>query len=347
MKTHPGREWIEGPHIRFKDHQSVQLLYLKEEGAEVKEQPVAPEAQLIKLDGIAAGGEHQHYVLMRTPQAATAEQEGVARILMVGDMHGQLSKLVRLLQAHRVIDEERNWRWGRGHLVMCGDVMDRGMEVLPLLWLLCKLEQQAQEAGGALHLLLGNHELMVLQGDYRYVNPNLMQRYALSGMEYGKLFGKDWYLGQWLRSRHAVVRLNGLLISHAGISAATAHEGLNIAALNASIRAAIDKRSLTDLEELLLGNLGPLWYRGYLMKNPYYSPATEQEVGEVLEQFSASHMVVAHTTVDRIKSFFGGSLWAVDLDIESPAVAAGALLFEEGKFYVLSSDGGRTQASGA
>ncbi len=346
MKTYSGKEWIEGPHIRFKDHQSVQLLYLKEEGAQVKDLPIAPEAQVIKLDGIAAGGEQQ-YVLMRTPQAAAAEQEGVARILMVGDMHGQLLKLVRLLQAHGVIDEEQNWRWGRGHLVMCGDVMDRGLEVLPLLWLLCKLEQQAQEAGGALHLLLGNHELMVLQRDYRYVNPNLMQRYALSGMEYGKLFGKGWYLGQWLRSRHAVVRLNGLLISHAGISAETAREGLGIAAINNSIRAAIDKPHLTDLEEQLLGNTGPLWYRGYLMKNPYYSPATELEVDEVLEQYCASHMVVAHTPVDRIKSFFRGCLWAVDLDIESPAVAAGGLLFEEGKFYVLSSDGGRTVASNA
>ena len=72
--------------------------------------------------------------------------------------------------AGKVIDTDLTWSFGDGHLVIVGDVFDRGPNVTECLWLIYRLEQEASAAGGAVHFLLGNHELMVMRGDLRYLN---------------------------------------------------------------------------------------------------------------------------------------------------------------------------------
>ncbi len=37
------------------------------------------------------------------------------------------------------------------------------------LWLIYSLEEKAKAAGGYVHFILGNHEIMNMQGDFRYV----------------------------------------------------------------------------------------------------------------------------------------------------------------------------------
>lgn len=335
------KDWVEGPLIRFAEQDLVQLLYLGAAGKQLFEVAVDPTAEVVEVQG-ALDDQDQTYFLSRSPKAPAAEQQEVPRILLIGDMHGQFAKLKRFLRANDVIDDNSNWCWGKGQLVMCGDVMDRGLEVLPLLWFLCRMEQQAAAAGGALHVLLGNHELMVMQGDYRYVNPRLLRLYASAGKSYGEVFGPDWYLGQWLRSRNAVVKLNRLLISHAGISPAVAREQLPLPVLNQQIRSAIDKAALTGKDKLLLSDQGPLWFRAYILNNAYYRPAGVQEADEVLAQYEANHLVVAHTTVPNIQPRLEGRVWAIDLDIESHRVEVQGLLFEQQESFVLKADGSKT-----
>jgi len=42
------------------------------------------------------------------------------RILAMGDIHGQYSRMIPMLQNAGVIDE--NLQWGDGHLVFIGDI---------------------------------------------------------------------------------------------------------------------------------------------------------------------------------------------------------------------------------
>ena len=64
-----------------------------------------------------------------------------------------------------MIDADYNWIFGTNQLVIIGDVFDRGVDVLPIYWLIYKLEKEAEDAGGKVTFLIGNHETMVLGND--------------------------------------------------------------------------------------------------------------------------------------------------------------------------------------
>ncbi len=59
---------------------------------------------------------------------------------------------------------------GRAIFIQTGDVLDRGDDSRRVLDLLRRLERDAQRAGGRVLPLLGNHELMRLLGDWRYIS---------------------------------------------------------------------------------------------------------------------------------------------------------------------------------
>jgi hypothetical protein len=78
--------------------------------------------------------------------------------------------MVRTLQNAGVIDDDAHWNGGETHLVVTGDLLDRGPASRQAMELLMQLEEQALLAGGRVHVLLGNHEVMNLVGDLRYVS---------------------------------------------------------------------------------------------------------------------------------------------------------------------------------
>jgi hypothetical protein len=94
----------------------------------------------------------------------------VDRIVVVGDIHGAYAEFVRLLQATGVVDESLAWTGGETHLVSLGDLLDRGAESRKVMDLLMRLQAEAQSTGGAVIVVSGNHELMNLIGDLRYVS---------------------------------------------------------------------------------------------------------------------------------------------------------------------------------
>lgn len=94
----------------------------------------------------------------------------VDRIVAVSDIHGAYDVLVTTFQAAGVIDDELNWNGAETHLVITGDLLDRGPDSRKVLDLIMRLERQAPKSGGRVHQLLGNHEVMNLNGDLRYVS---------------------------------------------------------------------------------------------------------------------------------------------------------------------------------
>ena len=75
-----------------------------------------------------------------------------------------------MLRLAGIIDPQDRWSGGTTHFVQTGDILDRGSETRPVLELLMRLEGEAKKAGGRVHALLGNHEVMNLLGDLRYVS---------------------------------------------------------------------------------------------------------------------------------------------------------------------------------
>ena len=189
----------------------------------------------------------------------------VPRIVAISDPHGAYQAMVRTLINAEVVDEEGNWSGGDTHLVVTGDLMDRGADSRKVMDFVMQLEAQAEAAGGKVHMLLGNHEVMNLIGDLRYVAPGeyaafiedeseeererwfrifVAQKLAIIKpdeealrAEFNKThlpgffghrqaFSAEGKYGKWLLEQPLMVVLNGNAFVHGGIPPLAAELGL-------------------------------------------------------------------------------------------------------------------------
>ena len=97
-------------------------------------------------------------------------QTASSRLLAIGDIHGDYEALVAILQEAHIVDSEGHWTAGDTVLVQTGDFLDRGPQVRDIMDLLMTLEARAREQGGRVVVLLGNHEMMNLMGDWRDIS---------------------------------------------------------------------------------------------------------------------------------------------------------------------------------
>ncbi len=91
-------------------------------------------------------------------QAEDWRVEGADRVVAVSDIHGAYDAMVRTLQNVGILDDKLAWAGGTTHLVIVGDILDRGPRSRDVMDLLMRLEGEAQAAGGYVHVLIGNHE---------------------------------------------------------------------------------------------------------------------------------------------------------------------------------------------
>lgn len=277
---------------------------------------------------IDCAGKHTAYPI----GAATAAPAGgvlpmPAKVAVLSDIEGNLPFLEGALARLGVTDSTGAWAYGTGHLVIVGDAVDRGRDVFAVLWRLYALAQQAQRAGGGLHMVLGNHEQYILRGNT--TRAHVEHLYALDQMG-GPVpaFAADTVIGDWLRAQPVVLQMGRVLFTHGGISKATADSGLTLPQLNEAMRGywsgtAAAKPAL----DAVLGRGGLTQYRGYLDEAD--GLATAEDVRQVLAHFNADAVVVGHTLVDKVTMLHGGRVIAVDVNTNEAADEA--LVFEEGK----------------
>lgn len=94
-----------------------------------------------------------------------------ARIVAVGDLHGDYDAWEAIAVAAGLVDAKGKWAGGNTTLVQMGDVADRGPDSLKIIRQLMKLQKEAPKRGGKVIALVGNHEAMNMTGDLRYVHP--------------------------------------------------------------------------------------------------------------------------------------------------------------------------------
>ncbi|MCD6588706.1 MAG: metallophosphoesterase [Candidatus Fermentibacteraceae bacterium] len=231
--------------------------------------------------------------------------DGVGRVVAVGDVHGDLGQFVKILEDAGIVDDEMNWIGGKTHLVQIGDVLDRGPDSRAVMDLLISLEQQAPLQGGCVHFLLGNHEIMLMKTDLRYVHPGEIDSYGgLKEMVRALRPGGEY--GSWLAGHNTVIRINNALFVHAGISADFA--SFTADSINSMVRREIS--SNWSNPSGVLSSTGPVWYRGLAQDRG-------SEVTEVLEEAlavnSADIIVIGHTvTIEGITTRFSGRVVMID-----------------------------------
>ncbi len=263
------------------------------------------------------------------------------KIAAISDVHGQYASMKRLLQANRIIDSELNWAFGDGHLVIAGDVLDRGEQVNEALWLLYYLEAQAEQAGGKVHLLLGNHEFMVIANDLRYVHPKYLKLADAYNITVSDFYNEQSVLGRWLRAKPVIIQINDSLYMHGGIHPHFIALQKSLAEVNELYRSsfAMSKDELKQHPQLnfLRGAQGPLWYRGY-----FNAPQLVQaELDNLLQQLQVQRIIVGHTTLPNIRSHYQGKVISIDADMKS-GKGGEVLMFEDGVWWRGDLSGGRS-----
>lgn len=265
----------------------------------------------------------------------------VDSIAVITDVHGQYDVYINQLISNGIIDSNLKWKFGKGHLVYLGDAFDRGDRVTEVLWHLFSLEKQAAMAGGMVHFILGNHELMVLDEDLRFINEKYKNVEAISGIKYSDLYSENSVLGKWLRSKPVMITINDIIFVHGGISSELAHRNMNIRQINQVFSDSIVGKDIWlagENEELifLAGDNGPLWYRGYFTDSTF----SESSLDSILVFYDKAHIVVGHTTHKEMKSLFNNKVLGIDAGIMYDQPGA-ILIYKEGCFYKGSVTGKR------
>ncbi len=263
-----------------------------------------------------------------------------AQIFAVGDVHGKYNALRKLLAGNKIVDESGNWIFGKGLLVFLGDIFDRGSMVTETLWYLHELSFEAEKSGGRLLLLLGNHEIMALTGDHRYVNDkyDFFNHYTFTN--YFELFAKNSILGDWLRNQGAILQINDNLFMHAGISPQFAENNYSITEINLAIQSYLNLESdphKNSIEEHSLGSYGPLWYRGYMESNE--TKVLQTFVDDYLKTKEMSRMILGHNEQENIITSYQGKIVSIDIQINEDGSSAQGLLITDNKLYRCYSDG--------
>lgn len=101
---------------------------------------------------------------------ATTPPNSAPMLVAIGDVHGDFDDFCSILQRVGLIDEQRHWTGGNATFLQLGDLIDRGPQPRQVLDLMLSLDEQSAKAGGRVVALLGNHEMMNLMGDLRYVS---------------------------------------------------------------------------------------------------------------------------------------------------------------------------------
>ncbi len=247
-------------------------------------------------------------------------------IVAIGDLHGDLEATRTALRLAGAIDEHDQWIGGTKVVVQTGDQLDRGDDELEILDLLDALTVQAQAAGGAVHVLNGNHELMNVKQDLRYVtlggfldflptpvaDPETVDPQTvvdavherLKACRPGKPFAKR------LLDRNVITIVGDTVFVHGGVLPHVVDYGIE--RLNQETRAWI-RADRPYPPDILLATDGPVWSR-------HYSDEPDVEdcrlLEDALDGLAAQRMVVGHTVGDDgISSACGDKVWRIDVGL--------------------------------
>lgn len=280
------------------------------------------------------------------------KQDVTGKTLVVSDLHGRLDAFVAVLKGNGVVDENLNWIYGSNQLIFIGDIFDRGRDDNGIAWLVYKLEKEAEDAGGALNFILGNHEDLVLKDDLRYVHEDHFVFSSKVGIPYSELYSADTELGRWLRDSYLIVTVGSDLFVHGGLSTEMVDKRYKVGEINELgwrfIGLPTDlKKELHSRNGRLFGSSGPLWYRGLVSDSERRPGISSDDLDKVLDYYNTDRIIVGHSRVEEIDWRYDGRVIAVNVRHHrnfEPNRTAG-LLIEDGKYYSVNYTGGKVLLS--
>ena len=342
----------EGPYVFYKNDSIINVNYIKgnkEDGFYVdkKEYSVASEISstcYFQIDSTSFNFNIKSDI--KIPKTTYSDGNP---IIAISDIEGGYKSFRDFLINSKVIDADLNWKFGKGHLVLVGDFVDRGWSVTQVLWFIYKLEQDAEKHGGFVHFIIGNHELKNMQGNYGAAGDKYLAVSNILGKVQSDLYNRNSFLGKWMSSKNAMELINGNLFAHGGIHPDIADSKLSLDEINQVIRNNYYKpyypKPEKTVENLINSTKkGICWYRGY-----FKDDLTQEEVEKGLNKFNAKSIVVGHTLQSKVNRQYNGKVIGIDVkhpkDYKKywPHGKSEGLLIIEGKYYRILADGDKKE----
>ena len=248
-----------------------------------------------------------------------------ARVVAIGDLHGDLDAAKRVLRLAGATDAKGAWIGGKLLVVQTGDEIDRADDDRAVLDLFEALKGEAAKAGGEVVAMAGNHEIMNASFDFRYVTPGAFTTFSdvkpkndgvAAALEHldaptrgrAAAFAPGGPYATMIAKRPVIYRAGDTMFVHGGIL--PKHVAYGIDRINDEARAwLLGERS--DPPRALTSEDGPLWTR-------MYSAATGREecatLNETLTALGAKRMVMGHTVQrNGINAACDGKAWRIDV----------------------------------
>jgi len=248
--------------------------------------------------------------------------EASERVVAFADVHGDFEAARSVLQLAGLIDEDDRWVGGKTVAVQTGDQLDRGDGERAILDLFESLSAQAWEAGGGFYPLLGNHETMNVELDFRYVTPGGWAEFAdveydaadplFAGYleeERGRVaaFRPGGPYAMMLAGHNLTMMVGDTVFVHGGILSSHAEAGLEV--INAEVQAWM--RGEADApDQWIHSDQSPVWTRDY-SDDPGTSDCAELQA--TLSLLGASRMVVGHTVQSAANPACDDQVWLMDV----------------------------------
>ena len=270
------------------------------------------------------------------------------RIIAIGDLHGDMMQLLSILKDSKLIKRKNNkdedacitdndcvidkWIWigGDTYVVQMGDIFDGGgrkeidefddKEVEILIFLM-RLKRFAQNKGGDVLIIFGNHEYMNFNENYGYVQKKTLSKCIIKGkkeldVQYKhkkdencnkdtrkQLFrrGEDGVLAKIISKYcYGILQIGRTIFCHGGlkkeIGCKYSINDMNLL-LQKYLLNKLNSKEKKQFHEVY-GTNGIIWFRGYVsdMKKNC------NDLEECLKEKGAERMVVGHTVQNGIKA---------------------------------------------
>lgn len=276
------------------------------------------------------------------PKAVYNDEEA---ILAISDIESGYKTFRDFLICNKVIDEQLDWIFGKGHLVLVGDFVDRGFSTTQVLWFIYKLEQDARKQGGHVHFIIGNHELYNMQGKFKSASYKYYGVASILGKQHHNLYNENSFIGKWMASKNTLELINGHLFAHGGIHPDIDNYDITIEEVNQVNRDHYHQsyfpKPEESVEQLILSTKkGICWYRGY-----FKDDLSQEEVEKGIYHFNAKAIVVGHTLQWSVKELYQGKVFAIDVKHTKdynknwPSKKSEGLLIMEDKYYRVLANG--------
>jgi len=257
------------------------------------------------------------------PQHIPSEYPMPNRIIVIGDIHGDMAVTIKCLSKAGVINSRKEWIGGNTIVVQMGDQVDRGGRTeleydedsdLPIMIFFNRLHLDAIRYGGAVFSLIGNHEIMNTMGIFDYVSPRGFEMYGgRRGRQDAFAPGSD-IAKMMAHTRFAALKIGDCLFVHGGVKDRLL-DRYSIDKVNDIMRRyllrKLEQRESTQFRELFMTETSLLWNRA--QSSERMDTTKSEQLRKTLRRWNANYLFVGHTPQDNgVNSDADNRVWRVD-----------------------------------